>query len=364
MHAIDLCADWLDQVLHARGLLGPRDRVTDLTITPIGTGLVADSYQLGVSYSPEARAPGTFVAKLTSDNEQSRAAGRSELNYAREVGFYREIADHLPVRVPKCLHCEIDSNNTEFVLLLEDLSPARAGNQLAGCSINETVLAVEQAARLHAPYWGSTELQGKPWLDISATYWQRFAEMMPGWYEGFLLRYADRLDRADIELGQAFVDDIATYYEAMEAMPYTVQHGDFRPDNVLFDAHGGADPLVVLDWQTVLYAPGVVDVAYFVGGALPVDVRRAHEEDLLRKYYDELVGLGVTEYTPRQLRDDYACATFHNFVIGVAASMLVERTERGDDLFVSMVGNALRHARDRDGAGRLGLTHRTRPDVA
>lgn len=360
MHAGDICSDWIDQVLHKRGTLDSVNRVTGIVTAPIGTGQVADSYQVKIEYSDPTDAPASFVAKLTSDSEQSRSAGRSEMNYLREVGFYSEIAPNLKVRVPECFHAEIDSNNTEFVLLLEDLSPARTGNQLAGCTVSETELAIEQAARIHAPYWGSDSLEGNAWLDISAGYWQRFTDMMPEWYAGFVSRYGERLTADDIELGQAFTDNIAGYYRAMAAMPYTVQHGDYRPDNVLFDALDGTVPLAVLDWQTVLYAPGVVDVAYFIGGALDIETRRANEDELLRHYHRELELLGVENYSYDQLAGDYACATFHNFIIGVAAAMLVERTERGDDLFVSMVTNALAHARDRDGARAIGIEMRER----
>lgn len=353
MHAADVCASWLNEVLHDQDVLDPDSQVAETTLEPIGAGLVADSYKVEISYSGPDRGPDSLVVKLTSESEQSSAAGRTELNYTRGVGFYREIAPNLPVRVPMCFHAEIDSNETEFVLLLEDLNPARCGNQLAGCTVSETELAVEQAARIHAPYWGSEELKGNPWLDISSSYWQRFVEMMPEWYAGFIQRYAGRLSETDIALGQKFVDGIADYYRALERMPYTVQHGDYRPDNVLFDARGGEVPLVVLDWQTVVYAPGVVDVAYFIGGALDRETRRANEDALLQRYHSELVDLGVDDYPFERLLQDYACATFHNFIIGVAAAMLVERTERGDELFLSMVTNSLTHARDRDGVRHI-----------
>lgn len=72
------------------------------------------------------------------------------MNYLREVRFYQDIAPRLKVRVPACHHAEIDSNKTEFVLVLEDLSPARPGDQIQGCTVEETALAVVEAARIHA----------------------------------------------------------------------------------------------------------------------------------------------------------------------------------------------------------------------
>lgn len=348
MHASDICADWIDRVLHEQHLLADGVTVADVTTSAIGTGQVADSVATRVHYTGPTDGPTSFVTKISSEKQQSRAAGRTELNYLREVRFYQEIAPRLPVRVPRCHHAEIDSNKTEFVLLLEDLSPARPGDQLEGCTVDEVALAMREAARIHAPFWGTGELVGTPWLDISDTYWARFAEMLPQWWSGFVDRYRDRLDPADIELGQAFTDHIDDYYAALRTMPFTIQHGDFRPDNVLFDAADGNVPLAVLDWQTVIYAPGTVDVAYFIGGALDSATRRAHETDLLRIYHTELTAQGVRDYSFDDLLRDYPVGTFQNLVIGVAAAMLVARSDRGDDLFVSMASGALAHARDHD----------------
>lgn len=108
-------------------------------------------------------------------------------------GTSQDIAPRLKVRVPACHHVEIDSNNTEFVLVLEDLSPVRPGEQIQGCAVVETSLAVVEAARIHAPFWGSDELEGSPWFDISGTYWARFVEMMPQGWSGFEERCSTRL---------------------------------------------------------------------------------------------------------------------------------------------------------------------------
>ncbi len=354
MHANDLTAAWVQARLHAANQLQTGASITAIDVHPVGTGQVADSYRITPTYTAAEGGPPSIVAKVTADSPQSRAAGRSELNYVREVRFYQDIADKLQVRVPRCYHAEIDSNNTEFVLLLEDLAPARQGDQLAGVTVAQTHLAVQQAARIHAAYWGSDQLRGLPWLDISQTYWARFAHEMPTWFAGFAERYRHRLRPEDIALGTAFAAHMDRYYARLSAMPFTVQHGDYRPDNVLFDARGGTVPLAVLDWQTIIFGPGVIDVAYFVGGALDSQARCDNEMDLLRAYHRELTDLGVS-YPFDQLVGDYSVATFQNFVIGVAAAMLVERTDRGDDLFISMVTRSLQHARDCNAAGALHL---------
>ncbi|WAL49322.1 phosphotransferase [Rhodococcus pyridinivorans] len=355
MHANDITPGWVQDRLRAAGQLHDTTSIESIDIRPVGTGQVADSYRITPTYTADSgNGPTSIVAKVTADGPHSRAAGRTEMNYVREVHFYQDIADKLHVRVPRCYHSEIDSNNTEFVLLLEDLAPACQGDQLAGVTVDQTHLAVQQAARIHAAYWNSDALRGLPWLDISATYWARFAENMPTWFAGFEERYAPHLSADDIALGAAFSAHMDRYYSRLSSMPFTVQHGDYRPDNVLFEASGGTVPIAVLDWQTIIFGPGVVDVAYFIGGALDPRSRRDHEKSLLRTYHTELTNLGV-DYPFDDLEADYAIATFQNFVIGVAAAMLVERTDRGDLLFVSMVTRSLQHARDRNAAAALGL---------
>lgn len=344
MHKSDVNAEWVQRVLRDKGLICPATTITGMEVKPIGTGQVADSVR--VEFRVDGEAPfSSLVAKVSSDNDDSRAAGRTELNYLREVRFYEQVAPRLSARVPECYYSEIDSNGSEFVLLLEDLSPATAGNQLEGSSIHDVELALRQAARFHAPFWGGDEFRGSEWLDISDTYWQRFESMMPTWWAGFRKRYAGAIAEDQIAFGDAFVENIGSYYRLMRALPPTIQHGDFRPDNFLFGLDGDPSSLAVVDWQTVLLAPGPVDAAYCVGGSLPVDVRREHEERLVQIYAEELVENGV-QVDSDELAVAYAAGTMHNFIIGVAAAMLVVRTERGDELFRSMVTNAVTHAQD------------------
>lgn len=353
MHQTDINAPWVQHVLQQQGVFPTTTTITAAEIAPIGTGQVADSVR--VEFTTNEDAPFlSLVAKVSSDEDQSRAAGRTELNYLREVRFYEEIAPRLSARVPRCYYSEIDSNGTEFVLLLEDLSPATAGNQLAGASIEQVAAALRQAARFHAPFWGGDELRGSEWLDISDSYWRRFEEMMPQWWSGFRERYEGQLSDVQVTFGDAFVEGIAQYYSLMRSLPPTVQHGDFRPDNLLFGVDGDPAALAVVDWQTVLLAPGAVDAAYCVGGSLAVDVRRQHEAQLFQVYADELAALGV-ETESDELQVGYAAGTLHNFIIGVAAAMLVVRSERGDALFLSMVTNAVIHAQDQRALERIGI---------
>ena len=75
-----------------------------------------------------------------------------------------------------------------------------------------------------------------------------------------------------------------------QATPWTVIHGDAHVGNVILDGDGHPG---LVDWQLVQRGGWYMDVGYHLASTLPVEVRRHHEDDLLRHYLDHLQALGV-----------------------------------------------------------------------
>jgi Ser/Thr protein kinase RdoA (MazF antagonist) len=340
-----LSTGWLAAALGAAP-----DRVTDLAATPVGTGQMAGTHRLRFRLDGD---PQSLILKLTSDDPTSRETGRWQANYLREVSFYQVLASSMEVRAPRCRHARIDDDTVEFELLLEDMTPCRAGNQLDGCTVAEAEAVLIEAARLHAARWADPSLASLSWLPASATAPRPGAARWATMFAGFRERYDGRVEKEVLDLGADFFARIGSYYAAQVAAPQTVAHGDFRPDNILFGGHGGRVPVTIVDWQTVQVAPAMTDVAYFVGGALPIGDRRAHERPLIERYHEELTRHGV-RYSLADCWADYARFSLQNYVVGVGAAMSVKRTERGDQMFVSMVRHAGYHALDIDALGLLG----------
>ncbi len=109
----------------------------------------------------------------------------------------------------------------------------------------------------------------------------------------------------------------------------------------------------VVDWQTLGLGPVMRDAAYFIGGALPVEERRAHEESLLRAYHDELLAQGVAGFSWEQCWEEYRRQCFLLLVMTIAPAMVVERTDRGDDMFMAVFGRAAQMAIDLNAAELL-----------
>ncbi len=345
----DLTPPWLTTVLTASRVLDGT-RVVNATFHPIGTGQMCECVRLDLHYDRATDAPSTIVAKLPAADETSRATAKALRSYENEVRFYQQLAPELPIRTPQAYYADIDVDSASFVLLLEDLAPAQQGDQLRGCSAGQAQIALQELVKLHASHWGDRTLADIEWLhgDKAANH-QFLAALLPGLWEGFRDRYATDVTADVIRAGTVLFSEIEAYLLA-DPGPLTVVHGDYRLDNLLFDAAQGGVPVAVVDWQLCTDGPGMNDVAYFIGSGLVADERRSVEADLVRGYHTELTAAGVTDYAFDQCWQEYRRGAWSGLIMAVGASMLVERTARGDQMFLTMAERHSRHVLDLDAA--------------
>lgn len=324
--------------------------IRSVAAEPVGTGQMAVCLRLALTYEPGGAGPASVVAKIPSPDEGSRGAAATMRAYEVEVKLYQQLVDRLTVSTPAVYHATLGANPTDFLLLLQDVSPACQGDQLQGCGADQATAAVTQMVGLHAPLWGDPGLEDLEWLNRKAqrdTVVSAVQQLFPG----FLERYADRLTPEVRRVSQLVVDQIETYVDAARG-PLTVTHGDFRLDNLLF-AGSGQDPQVwVVDWQTAVLGPGVNDLAYFIGGAFLPARRRSEEERLVRLYHRLITARGV-HLDMDELWTSYRRAAFGGLLMAIIASMLVERTPRGDDMFMAMANRHGQQAIDLSSADLL-----------
>lgn len=325
--------DWLTAQLRASGVLAD-GAVTAIRWEPIGTGQVGDSARFHLSYDRPGAGPATVAGKFPAADETSRSTAGAFRLYAKEVGFYREIAPHLGVRVPRVLAAEIAPDNVDFVLIFEDLGPARGGNQLSGCSAADARAGIRQAAAIHAPSWSNPALIDLEWLaplpgqvdQIKALYGQ--AQII------FQERYKDLLEPDFMALCAA-LNEARDNWFGHDGGFRSIIHGDFRLDNLLFDIKGGAEQIAVLDWQTVAAGNPLTDIGYFMGTGIGDPLRRSCEDDLLELYCAEMTARGVA-LSRDAIWDDYVLGALSGVSTAVFSAAFVERTERGDANFLSM----------------------------
>lgn len=318
---------WLESALGA-----PAGSLRGFTAKAVGTGQMSLSFRLKLDWK-NAEGPASIIAKCPAVDVSTRAIAAALRSYELELGWYRELAPKLDVACPACLFLESDVEQNSFALLLEDLSPSRQGDQLAGASIGQIEAALRQAARLHAPYWGKAALNDIAWLQPAPSTTAMIRQMVPPLYAQFRERYATRLAPEIFEMGDAFVARVDAYF-GITPVANTIQHRDFRVDNILYSPDG--KQAHVVDWQTLGIGAGASDVAYLIGTSIADAAVRAREEKRLVRYYaDELRSLGVA-CDAEEIWREYRLYGFSGFLMAIIASMNVGRTERGDEMFAVM----------------------------
>jgi len=340
----ELTGAWLGAVLDS-------GEIEAIEVERIGTGQMSESRRVRIVYADSGEAsdvserPGSVVIKTASDDEASRSTGVGLGVYEREVRFYRELAPRIGGPLARCHAAVIDPAEGWFTILLEDVIEGVQGDQIAGCTVADASLAMRSLARLHAPVFADPQLGATPWLNQQSPLNQALLAQL---FEGFVERYGDRVQDEHLEVCRRFIAS-ADGWTADRRPPLGLVHGDYRLDNLLFvptvegdvpenAADGAGEPgeraLVVVDWQTVSWGAAMTDAAYFLGGSLSSSDRREHEQRLVREYHDALQEQGVRGFEWEECWEGYRRQTFLGILMTVAPAMLVERTERGDEMFL------------------------------
>jgi len=328
----DLTPAWLTSVLRDGGSVRAAS-VTGIAVEPIGVGVgfLGQLARLRLTYDrPEAGAPASVIGKFPTLDPGGRQICQMFRFYEREVLFYRELARHVPVRVPRCWGSVMDVAADDYLILLEDLGSLPMGDDAAGCTGPQAEVAIRSIAALHATWWDSADLATLDWIPMSNAPVHQLAE--PAYQQSlapFLSLFGDHLSARM----RATTEKMQTHVVAMQATlavpPITLAHGDYRLDNLFFDGQGVA----AIDWQIAFRGRGIFDVAYFLSGCVDPALRRAEEARLVRLWYDT-AARGSTPYTFDDAFLDYRRAVLYCHVYTVIATgSLNPSNERGMAVF-------------------------------
>lgn len=324
----------------------------------MGTGQIGKCVRYTLSYlnPPPPGAPVSLIVKYPSDDPTSRATGVMLRNFLKEVRFYQQLQGRLKIPTPRCYFAEIVDEGPEFAVVMEDLAPARQGDQLAGCSPGVAQAAVDALVGLHAPAWCDDSLRTLDWLTDDSPQPQGVAdqaamrELYRAQLPGFLDRYGHAL-AADERVIIAQVGEVeqAPLFEGLPET-FSLIHVDYRLDNLLIRETADGVDITVVDWQSIRLGAPLNDVAYFLGAGLLPEVRPGVEEEIVQRYHAGLKASGVQGFSWQDCWQAYRRGVFAGFGVTVVASMLVQQTRRGDEMFIAMARRHARHALDLGGA--------------
>jgi hypothetical protein len=312
----------------------PAGALRGWTSAAVGTGQMCDSFRLHLDWAEAASGlpagqPASVIAKCPSHDAASRHVAALTGTYVKEVAWYRELAGRATVSAPRCYHADIAANDVDFILILEDLAPARQGDQLAGMDLAALAPCINEAAKLHAMLWNSPELDGFTWLKRDNADIVR--ALFPQLYAGFRERYAGRLAGDVLDLGADIVAHLDQWLARTPAAR-TIVHGDLRIDNILFSE--GRERCWLVDWQTLGIGSGASDLAYLVGTSI-ADPALRDDRAAFALWLKALDDEGLSPDADA-LWCDYRIGALSGYFMAVFASMNVERTARGDEMFAVM----------------------------
>jgi aminoglycoside phosphotransferase (APT) family kinase protein len=269
--------------------------------------------RLGLTYSRGAGPATVFVKASDPEHAALNAATGGLLNEARLFACEA----HLPVDHPEVYLSLVDEEGLDFMMVMEDVvargcDPRDATRPL---TIDQAARGAASLARLHSAYWGN-RLRGHAelsWVEPFTTPYrlargidiglERAGDTIPG--------EVQRLGGVGIERQwQAFT---ATVLDG----PQTLLHGDPHIGNtyVLPD-----DGVGFLDWQVVRSGNPVLDLGYFVQGALTIDDRRDAEMDLVDTYLDALDLPAGGSPTREEVRRRYRASAAYGLAIWLATA--------------------------------------------
>ena len=354
-----LTADWLASALDADAI---GCRLQEVAVEPLGGGEMAEVARCRLSWDgrpAEAPAPESVIVKLPSPDPKVRRLAKKRSFYKRECAFYRNLREGLPIRSPALLYGDYEAESERFVLVLEDLCGYGAADQTAGANAAQAGSAIRAMARLHGHFWGT----GRPAAVADLSPRISSAKIYrPAMRVVFLVSYvrglelfggalpADRRRRAE-----TYGPKIASLVGHEIAGPKTFVHGGFRLDNLFFGTDD--DDAAVIDWQTYRFDIGLFDVAYFLMGSLPAEVRRAAERDLLAEYHGIVCSTGsehTREFAFEECWRLYRMCMVKSFVIhALVLGKIPFKDAYGHRLAEVMLERSLAAAEDLEAEGLL-----------
>ena len=315
--------------------------VLDVSREVIGTGVgfVGEIHRCSLIWDANRDdLPTSVIVKVPSKLPLNRSLGEGLQLYEREVVAYEKLSKNMGLPMPNVLHSAMDDDPTpwldtvitflfsrlplggvswltvkflqlasknpklrRYVLVLEDISDARPPSQVEGGSLDDALISLATLAKFHAHHWMNEES-----IAVSDRIWavDRLPKVIQASYarnrEEFVGRFGDLVGKEKMQVIDDAQDRLEDLLAPLARDPWTLLHGDYRLDNIMFRSNG---EIVVIDYQLLCKGRPGWDVAYFITTALSAD-HKNEEETMLKHYHETLLLEGITDYPYEELVDD------------------------------------------------------------
>lgn len=266
--------------------------------------------RLGIEYSSPVPLPSELFLKIIGHE----TVGSSP---ASEVEFYRRLAPKMDS--PPIIPCYYAASSAELGysnLVLADLSESHSQpDQNDAPTKAETIRAMEALARCHARNWDLVEGAAEPLSRAELTAFVLSLENNVADFLSMAVNDLPAKQRLGYDLMVSNADRIWGRLTRRKGL--TVTHGDCHWWNFLFPNYPSSSDVYVFDWHLWHADLGVRDLAFLVALGGFAEPRPEIESELLRRYHAALQECGVSDYSFRQMFNDYRWSAIRNLNIPV-----------------------------------------------
>ena len=145
----DITTEWLTDALRSSGIIKTSSATSvDAGDTAAGHGFTGQIARLTVTYDSHGEgAPSSIIAKFPSYDPTIRAAVTdSAMSYEREIRCYENLLGNVALSTPRRYYSAYNSESDECILLLQDLAPARFGDNVGNPSREDIESAIRAIA--------------------------------------------------------------------------------------------------------------------------------------------------------------------------------------------------------------------------
>ena len=299
-------ADWLSEALSSE--------VAGVEVLDQHAGTTG-RMRLGLRYGSGAEGPDSVFVKLAPFDEDQRGMVAATDMGRREARFYEGPGQEAPLRIPGCWYAA-HGERTEYVMVLEDLQAAgcRFTNRSDTGGAEHGRKIVEALGRLHAQFWDDPRFDDElAWVKPPMR--GKLGAQLIG---KALEQFRDDVPPVFTELCELSMEHHERICEIWDEGERTLIHGDTHSGNQFIDG----DEVGLYDWAVISRAPGIRDVAIYLGNSCPTDVRREGQEEWLRAYLQALQQAGVDAPSFEVLWDRYRrCVLYAWIAATTTASM-------------------------------------------
>ena len=316
--------------------------VGDVSLAQIGEGIGVSSAVYRATLSGSG--PDSVVVKLPALAEEAVFTSTMLRMYIREVRFFKELAAKSPIRVPGSYYGDVDEETSQFVQVMEDMGDLRIVDQNVGMTLADSRQAVDELARWHATWWNDCDDLVENGSIVALTDPIYPAVLPVVFAEGWEKLSAEMEMPAPIlAVGIGWTERMPSLLASINGSHNTMCHGDYRADNILFDAD---DKAVLLDFQLTGQGSGSYDLAYMITQSLAPEVAAEHEASLFDRYKAGLLANGVAESETLDLWDRYREAALFCLVYPVVASRGMDLTDERQFALIDNMNTRFARAAD------------------